>query len=162
MEVGMRLGNGMLGRSGRCIAIVALACVASGAAAGEFYEKDGLALRGYDPVAYFQENRPVKGSVEHKAEYKGSTFHFASKANRDAFVAAPEKYAPQYGGFCAFGTSGGYKAAIDPAAFSIVDGKLYLNYNRDVQSKWKTDVPGYIAKADKNWPSVAKQTKVIE
>jgi YHS domain-containing protein len=149
-------------RIGRAAAAIALALGALGASAGEFYEKDGAALRGHDPVAYFQENRPVKGSPDFEAEYKGSTFRFASKANRDAFVAAPDKYAPQYGGFCAFGTSGGYKAAIDPAAFSVVDGKLYLNYNRDVQAKWKTDVPGYIAKADRNWPSVSKQTKVVE
>ena len=130
--------------------------------AGEFYEKDGAAIRGYDPVAYFSDGKPVKGLAQHKAQYKGSTFHFASKANHDAFAANPAKYAPQYGGYCAFGVSGGYKAAIDPAAFTIVDGKLYLNYNRDVQKKWGADIRGYVAKADKNWPSVSAQTKVIE
>jgi YHS domain-containing protein len=142
--------------------MIAIALFAASAWAGEFFEKDGVALRGYDPVAYIGQNKPVKGSPDHKAEYKGSTFHFASKANRDAFVAQPDKYAPQYGGFCAFGMSGGYKAAIDPAAFTIVDGKLYLNYNRDIQKKWSSDVPGHVAKADRNWPSVSTQTKVIE
>ena len=132
------------------------------ATAGEFFEKDGAALRGYDPVAYFKEMRAVKGSAEHTAQYKGSTFHFSSVANRDAFTASPEKFAPQYGGFCAFGTAGGYKAAIDPAQFSVIDGKLYLNYNRDVQTKWKSDLPGYIAKADQKWPEVSRQAKVIE
>jgi YHS domain-containing protein len=132
------------------------------ALAGEFYEKDGVALRGYDPVAYFSDGKPAKGSAQHKAEHKGSTFHFASKANQEAFIANPVKYAPQYGGYCAFGVSGGYKAAIDPAAFTVVDGKLYLNYNRDVQKKWSADIPGHVAKANKNWPSVSAQPKVIE
>ncbi|HEU0201099.1 MAG TPA: YHS domain-containing (seleno)protein [Burkholderiaceae bacterium] len=151
---------------GAFLRLAALALVVSAvsttASAGEFFEKGGAALRGYDPVAYFTDNKPVKGSAEHKAEYKGSTFYFASPANRDAFAADPAKYAPQYGGFCAYGTAGGYKAAIDPAAFTIVDGKLYLNYNADVQKQWSKDIPGYVAKADKNWPGVSKQTKVVE
>lgn len=132
------------------------------ALAGDFYEKDGVAIKGYDPVAYFTDNKPVKGLPVYKAEYGGSVFHFVSQANRDAFAANPAKYAPQYNGFCAFGTAGGYKAAIDPAAFTIVNNKLYLNYNREVRKKWSTDIPGFVAKADKNWPEVAKQTKVIE
>lgn len=144
--------------------IVATTLVVLGASAwaGDYFERNGLALRGYDPVAYFKDNRPVQGSTEHVAEYKGSTFQFASKANRDAFAADPAKYAPQYGGFCAFGMAGGYKAATDPAAFSIVDGKLYLNYNREVQKQWSADVPGFVDKADRQWPSVARQTKVVE
>jgi hypothetical protein len=89
-------------------------------------------------------------------------FHFATQANRDAFAADPARYAPQYNGFCAFGVAGGYKAAIDPAAFTVVDNKLYLNYNKDVQKKWSADIPGFVAKAEKNWPKVAAQTKVIE
>jgi YHS domain-containing protein len=141
---------------------LALILVATQAVAGDFFEKDGVALRGYDPVAYFAESKAVKGAAEHSVVYKGSTFHFASKQNRDAFAASPAKYAPQYGGFCAYGTAGGYKAAIDPAAFTVVDGKLYLNYNRDVQKRWSADTVGYIAKADKNWPAVSRQAKVIE
>jgi YHS domain-containing protein len=143
-------------------AAMAMAVLGASAWAGEFFEKDGAALRGYDPVAYFTDNKPVKGSAEYRAEYKGTTFRFASQANRDAFIADPAKYAPQYGGFCAFGTAGGYKAAIDPAAFTVVNGKLYLNYNRDVQKEWNKDIPGLITKADKNWPVVSGQTKVIE
>ena len=146
----------------RTAVALTLAILAAGAAAGEFFEKDGAALRGYDPVAYFKDRQPVKGAAEHKAEYKGSTFHFASQANRDAFVADPTTYAPQYGGYCAYGTASGYKAAIDPAAFTVVNGKLYLNYNRDVQKEWSKDVPGFIVKADKNWPNVSSQNKVIE
>ena len=132
------------------------------ASAGEFFEKDGVAIRGYDPVAYFTDGKPGKGIERYMAAYRGSTFHFASAAHRDAFIAEPAKYAPQYGGFCAYGTAGGYKAAIDPAAFSIVDGKLYLNYNAKVQSQWSADIPGYIRKADAKWPEVTLQAKVIE
>ena len=143
-------------------AALVVAVLAAGASAGEFFEKNGVALRGYDPVAYFADGQPVRGAAAYKAEYRGSTFHFASQANRDAFVADAAKYAPQYGGFCAYGAASGYKAAIDPAAFSVVDGKLYLNYDRTVQKEWKKDVPGFIAKANKNWPTVSTQTKVIE
>lgn len=135
---------------------------AAGALAGEFFEKEGVAIRGYDPVSYFKDNKPVRGSPTHKTEFRGSTFQFASQANRDAFAADPARYAPQYNGFCAFGVAGGYKAAIDPAAFTIVDDKLYLNYNADVQRQWRADFPGFLAKGDKNWPRVMKQTKVIE
>jgi YHS domain-containing protein len=142
------------------IAVLASALLVANAQAGEFFERDGAALGGHDAVAYFTEGKPVKGSTEHQAEFKGSTFLFASKAHRDAFAANPAKYAPQYGGYCAFGVSGGYKAAIDPAAFTIVDGKLYLNYNGAVQKQWRGDIPGFIAKADQNWPAVVGQTKV--
>jgi YHS domain-containing protein len=141
---------------------LAMACaITSVAWAGEYFEKDGAAIRGYDPVAYFKDGKPVKGRAEHRFEYQGSTFHFASKAHRDAFAAEPERYAPQYGGYCAFGMSGGYKAVIDPA-FTVREGKLYLNYNRDVQKQWSADIPGHVGKADRNWPAVSKQTKVIE
>jgi YHS domain-containing protein len=130
--------------------------------AGEFFEAEGLALRGYDPVAYFTEGRPVAGSLAFVASYRGSSFRFASEANRKLFLGDPERYAPQYGGFCAFGTAGGYKAAIDPNAFTIVDGKLYLNYSPAVQTRWRADRKDYIAKADGNWPAVSKQTDVAQ
>lgn len=144
------------------LALLASALVVATAHAGDFFERDGTALRGHDAVAYFKDAKPVKGSAEHKAEYKGSTFLFATKANRDAFAAEPARYAPQCGGYCAFGAAGGYKAAIDPTAFSVVDGKLYLNYNGAVQKQWSGDAPGFIGKADKAWPVVAGQTKVHE
>ena len=143
-------------------ALAASALLMANAWAGAFFERDGAALRGHDAVAYFKDGKPVKGAAEHKAEFKGSTFLFASQANRDAFAADPARYAPQYGGYCAFGVSGGYKAATDPAAFTVVDGKLYLNYNRGVQKQWSADVPGFVAKADKHWPGVTGQTKVHE
>jgi len=140
----------------------AILLVAGHALAGEFFEKDGFALRGYDPVAYFTQGRPVKGSSQYTAQYQGSTFEFASQENRDAFAANPARYAPQYGGYCAYGTAIKQKAAIDPSVFTVVDGKLYLNYNRDVQKLWSADVPGNIVKADANWPEVRQVTKVIE
>ncbi len=140
----------------------ALCLVCSAAIAGEFYEKDGAAIRGYDPVAYFTERMPVKGSEQVTTEYKGSTFRFASAANREAFVADPDKYAPQYGGFCAFGMAKGYKASTEPAAFTVVGDKLYLNYNEDVRTRWQKDIPGYVNKADRNWPEVRKTARVIE
>lgn len=143
-------------------AVLAIAAFAANAWAGEFYEKEGVAIKGYDSVAYFRDKKPVKGSPEHKAEYKGSVFHFSSKTNRDAFTADPAKYAPQYNGFCAFGAAGGYKAAVDPGAFTVVNDRLYLNYNKAIQKQWGADIPGFVAKADKNWPAVSRQTKVIE
>jgi YHS domain-containing protein len=158
----MKIWSRFLLRVTRLAATLALVALAGQALAGDFYEKNGAAIRGYDPVAYFTDRKPVKGSSAYKAEYGKSVFHFASQANRDAFAADPARYAPQYNGFCAFGVAGGYKAAIDPAAFTIVDNKLYLNYNKDVQKQWRADIPGFIAKAGKNWPKVAAQTKVIE
>jgi YHS domain-containing protein len=130
--------------------------LASQAWAGEFFEVDGLALRGYDPVAYVETERPQVGDAEHAFTYLGSKFLFASAANRAKFVAAPEKYAPQYGGFCALGTANGYKVATEPDAFKVVGGKLYLNYNRKVLDIWSKDTPGYIEKANENWPVVSK------
>lgn len=141
------------------IALTAVSIVSS-ARASEFFEKNAAALRGYDAVAYFTNAKPIKGSAEHKAEYKGSTFHFSSEANREAFMAEPTRYAPQYGGFCAFGMSKCYKAATDPGAFTFVNGKPCLTYNEEVHRQWNANIPGFVAKADKNWPAVAKQSKV--
>ncbi|HEV3008587.1 MAG TPA: YHS domain-containing (seleno)protein [Burkholderiales bacterium] len=124
-------------------------------AAGESnVDSSGLALKGYDPVAYFSEKKPVPGKPEFTARHEGATYRFASAANRDAFAAAPAKYAPQYGGYCAFGAASGYKAPIEPDAWTVVDGKLYLNYNRSVRSQWSSDIPGFVRKADANWPAI--------
>ncbi|MBL8524640.1 MAG: YHS domain-containing protein [Betaproteobacteria bacterium] len=140
---------------------VLLALASTIVLAGEFNEVDGVAIRGYDPVAYVTENRAERGSQSFAGAYKGSTFHFKSAANRDLFLANPEKYAPQYSGYCAFGVSRGYKAGISPEAFSVIEGKLYLNYNSEVKATWTKDVPGYVARADEKWPAVEKTTKVI-
>jgi len=132
------------------------------ALAGEFFEEDGVAIRGYDPIAYFAEMKPVKGLAEFHAEYQGSTFYFSTATNRDRFTMQPDKFAPQYGGYCAFGMAKGYKAVIAPDAFTVVGDKLYLNYSESVRSQWKLDIPGYIRKAHENWPDVKKLIKVYE
>lgn len=116
-----------------------------------------VAIEGYDPVAYFTDGKPVEGSDDFTVDHNGATWHFASAANRDAFAADPEAYAPQYGGYCAWAVSQGYTAPIDPAAWKIVDGKLYLNYSQGVQNRWASDIPGNIAKADGNWPGIKEK-----
>lgn len=121
-----------------------------------FSDRDG-AIRGYDPVAYFAEGRPVKGKPEFTHQWKGATWRFASAANRDRFAQAPERYAPQYGGYCAFGVAGGYAVKTEPDAWSVVEGKLYLNYDRGVQRRWSEDIPGYVRKADANWPKALER-----
>lgn len=113
-----------------------------------------VAINGYDPVAYFRQGRPVEGSADHTATWKGKVWRFASAENRDAFAAAPETYAPQYGGYCAWAVAEGYTASTDPAAWRIVDDKLYLNYSKSVQARWSRDIPGNIERADANWPKV--------
>ncbi|MDH3468110.1 MAG: YHS domain protein [Gammaproteobacteria bacterium] len=112
------------------------------------------AIRGYDPVAYFTERRPVVGSTEIVYQWNGATWRFANSDNRDAFAANPEQFAPQYGGYCAYAVSRGYTAKTEPEAWSIVDNKLYLNYSLGVRKRWQRDMPGNIKKGDANWPNV--------
>jgi YHS domain-containing protein len=114
----------------------------------------GVAVAGYDPVAYFTDKKPVKGKPDISYSWKGATWRFASAKNRDAFKANPETYAPQYGGHCAWAVSQGYTAKGDPKVWKIVGGKLYLNYNAQVQQNWERDTAGNITKADGNWPKV--------
>jgi YHS domain-containing protein len=116
-----------------------------------------LAVGGYDAVAYFTDGQPVKGMKEFTHEWQGATWRFASAAHRDAFAAEPEAYAPQYGGYCAWAVSQGYTADADPEAWTVVDGKLYLNYNAKVKADWSQDMAGNIAKADANWPAVLEK-----
>jgi len=118
------------------------------------YSTSGKAIHGYDPVAYFTDGKPVRGDSTVTYTHEGATWQFATPAHRDAFKADPQKYTPQYGGYCAFGTSRGYKAPTEPDAWTIVDGKLYLNYNAKVRTDWNKDQSGYIQKADKNWPKI--------
>ena len=112
------------------------------------------AIRGYDTVAYFTEGKPVKGDKKYSTEYQGANWLFSSKEHLDLFVANPEKYAPQYGGYCAYAVSQNTTASIEPEQFTVLDGKLYLNYNQSVNDLWNTDRAGFIAAADKNWPQV--------
>lgn len=126
------------------------------ASAGEFFEKEGVALRGYDPVSYFTEGEPRPGLPAHSYVHEGSKFLFASAENQRLFAKNPDQYAPQFGGYCAYGTAQGYKVSTQPDAFAVVDGKLYLNYNREVTKIWQQDVPGNIARAEEKWPEVSK------
>ena len=114
------------------------------------------AVEGHDPVAYFTEGRPVKGSRDFRTEYQGAEFRFASQDNLDTFLADPEKYAPQFGGYCAWAVSEGYTAKGDADHWSIVDGKLYLNYNKKIQNRWEQDREMHIVSANTNWPEVLK------
>lgn len=113
-----------------------------------------LAVSGYDTVAYFTAGEPVEGRSNLEFEWNGATWRFSSAENLKAFKADPTAYAPQYGGYCAWAVSQGYTAKSDPEAWRIVDGKLYLNYNKDIQTRWAKDIAGNIAKADANWPTV--------
>jgi YHS domain-containing protein len=111
-----------------------------------------VALGGYDTVAYFTEKKPVKGDSKITTTYKGAEWRFSSAENREKFVSNPEHYAPQYGGYCAWAVAQGYTASGDPMRWKIVDDKLYLNYDADVQKKWEANIPDFIKSADKNWP----------
>jgi YHS domain-containing protein len=113
-----------------------------------------LAIKGYDAVAYFTEGKAVKGKKEHSFEWQDAVWRFASREHLEQFQADPEKYAPQYGGYCAWAVSQGETADIDPEAWKIVDGKLYMNYNQKIQKQWEEDIPGFIASADEQWPKL--------
>lgn len=121
--------------------------------------KNGVAVQGYDMVAYFTEGTAVKGSAAFTHEWNGARWQFASAAHRDAFAQDPDRYAPAFGGFCAYGISRGYAVDIDPEAFAVVDGTLYLNYSKRVQRTWNQDRAGYIEKARQQWPKVRAELK---
>lgn len=115
---------------------------------------NNLAIKGYDTVAYFTKNQPFKGNSDFEYEWQGATWRFVSAENREKFISAPEKFAPQYGGYCAYAIAQDSTASIDPSQFSIVDGKLYLNYSKSVQQQWLEDQAAFISQADQNWPSI--------
>ena len=140
--------------------VAALFFCATSAFAGKvdpvYKNGSGLAIRGYDPVAYFTQQKPVKGSEQFNYSWMGATWLFTSPENRDQFAANPTQYAPQYGGYCSYAVSKGHTASIDPEAWRIVDGKLYLNHSKGVQKTWQQDVSGNIQKGDQNWPGLHK------
>ena len=111
----------------------------------------GLALRGVDPVSYFKNGGPKEGSRDISVDYKGGTYRFLSAENKELFEKNPEAYLPAYGGFCAYGTAVNAKVDGDPNIWHIVDNRLYLNINHSIDKEWQTNVPGYIADANKNW-----------
>lgn len=136
--------------------VIATALLLAGPALAKdpVFSTDQGAIRGYDPVAYFVDGKPVKGDGDISHFWEGATWHFASDANRKAFVENPKKYAPAYGGYCAYAVANGYTASTDPNAWSIVDDRLYLNYSPSVKRRWEKNISGYIGKANKNWPGV--------
>ena len=121
-------------------------------------DEAGVAMQGYDPVAYFTNGAPTKGDARFKLEHDGATYLFANARNLKKFKANPNAYLPQYGGFCAMGASLGRKFEGDPKVWKIVDGKLYLNFNPDVGKRWSQDVPGNITRANQNWPTIKNKT----
>lgn len=142
------------------VAVVALSSVALPQFAHAYDEQSlsalnldvkGLALQGYDPVSYFSSGGPARGNSSFPEKHEGATYWFASAANRDAFKANPEKYAPAYGGFCAMGVALEKKLDVNPLLWRVVDGKLYLNVHKEAQARWLEDFKGNIAQADKVW-----------
>ncbi|MEP2532092.1 YHS domain-containing (seleno)protein [Shimia sp.] len=121
----------------------------------------GLALQGYDPVAYFTESAPTKGNWQITSSHDDATYRFANKANKAAFDADPDAYLPQYGGYCAFATAMGFKADGDPTVWKIVEGELFLNLAPEVQVRWETDIPGFIVKADAQWVDIEDKDPAI-
>lgn len=140
----------------RSILALLAATLAHPALAGEnpVFSEGGIAINGYDPVAYYTTGGPVEGSTDHMAEWNGSKWLFSNAENKSSFEENPEKFAPQYGGYCAYAVSRGYTASTQSDAWTIYEGKLYLNYNKAVRLLWSQDIPGHISSADSNWPGV--------
>jgi len=137
------------------VGAAALSAVSGAAAAmPQVFVRKGTAINGYDPVAYFTEGRPVAGRRDNGLIWNGAEWRFATRANLAAFESDPTRYAPQYGGYCAYAVSRGYTAKTEPEAWLIVDRRLYLNFNLRVRGLWSRDIPGNIRKANANWPGV--------
>ncbi|MGQ0659126.1 MAG: YHS domain-containing (seleno)protein [Chromatiales bacterium] len=147
-----------MGKLKAVVFVVFLACTDETAWADDaVFTADGIAIRGYDAVAYHAEQRPVPGASGYTHEWQGVIWQFASQANLDAFAAQPEAYAPQYGGYCAYAASHGALAPTDPSAWTLHNGKLYLNYSHAVREKWRQDIDEHIVRADRHWPRLKQQ-----
>jgi hypothetical protein len=148
-------------RSTLAVCVFGIATVAAVALAGSKpavnLSRGQLAVRGYDAVAYWTAGRPTLGAAEFEHRWNGAVWRFATAANRDMFANDPTRYAPAFGGYCAYAVSRGYTADGDPEAWRIVDGRLYLNYSKRVQRLWEEDIPGNIAKGRRNWPGVLEK-----
>ncbi|MCB2135328.1 MAG: YHS domain protein [Rhodobacteraceae bacterium] len=141
------------------IAGIALTSVARAAwaASPDVFAAKGLAIGGYDPVAYFKAGRPVPGKSQFSLVWRGATWRFADADAMEAFEMNPKGYAPEYGGYCAYAMSKGAVAPTVPDAFTVYDGRLYLNYSLDVRTTWKQDIPGNVKKADAYWPEALQR-----
>jgi YHS domain-containing protein len=120
-------------------------------------DRDGVSIQGYDPVAFFTDNRPVKGSSQFQSEYRGAKYYFASAEHKAAFDKEPAKYEPQFGGYCAYGASQGHPAPIKIEAWQIVNGRLLMQYDLGVKGKFNKDQQGNLRKADQNWPGIIEK-----
>ncbi len=136
------------------LAVTPFLSKAAFAAKPEVFSDGGFAIRGIDPVAYFEKSMPVKGAESYKAMWMGATWLFENEANLATFQADPEAFAPKYGGYCAYAVSKGGTATTDPEAWTIFEDRLYLNFNTTVRGIWSEDIPGNVSKADANWPGV--------
>ena len=139
-------------------AILALAMISAASAKSLLnVDRSGVGIKGYDPVAYFTEDKAVKGDPQFQSKADGVIYYFASGENKAAFDTNPAKYEPQFGGFCAWAVSRGYTASIDPNAFQIVNGRLLLQYSLKVRKDFSADTEGNLKKADANWPSIIER-----
>jgi len=137
-------------------AVVLFAGLSTLAPAKELHnlDHDGVAIQGYDPVAFFTDHRPVKGDAQFQSQYLGAKYYFASAEHKAAFDREPAKYEPQFGGYCAYGASKGKTAPIKIEAWEILNGRLLLQYDLDVKSRFDKDPQGTLKKADENWPGM--------
>lgn len=138
------------------IAPALLPVLAMPAQAARINTEAGVAVRGADVVAYATEGGPRPGRDGIAHPWRGATWLFASEAHRDLFAHEPDRFAPAYGGFCAWAVARNYLAPIDPEAWRIVEGRLYLNFDRRIQRRWERDIPGHIRAADANWPRLGQ------
>ncbi|MGN6490599.1 MAG: YHS domain-containing (seleno)protein [Agriterribacter sp.] len=137
--------------------LFAFACTASQEQKPVVFAPDNIALKGYDVVSFFNSEGPVMGQDSLTTEWNNVTWKFSSGAHLDSFKKAPEQYMPAYGGYCAYGMSKGYKAPTQADTWYLQDGRLYFNYNKEVQATWNKNRDSLIEKADKNWPDVMKK-----
>lgn len=121
------------------------------------YLKNGVSVQGYDVVAYFESNKPIEGKSEINTKYNNATYFFSTEINKALFLKNPIMYAPQYGGYCAYGVSENHMSPTDPQAFTILDDKLYLNYNLKVKELWSKEREERIVKANENWKTLNKK-----
>jgi hypothetical protein len=150
----------MLTRRALIAAFAACAVLAAGplrAGSIDVFATDGVAINGYDPVAYFTEGAPRQGRADLSLKWKGAMWRFASEANRAAFEMNPRRYAPAYGGYCAYAMTQGAIATTVPEAWTIHEGRLYLNFSTGVRTIWAGDIPGNVVKADGHWPAALKK-----
>lgn len=154
----LTLAGALLVVLGSLGATVALATAETNVSNGLTLEGSGLAVRGYDVVAYFTDGQPTVGLAEHSTVHQDATYRFASREHLEAFQSDPDRYVPRYGGYCAYGVSVGKKFDADPKFWRIVDGQLYLNFNQDIQQTWLKNVSQNIEKADRNWSRISSTT----